>query len=1049
MSYSEKRLTFVPQKCKISGNHMKIFRFLIMVILPIICQAQTLEEALGYGLPVVVINTVNGEEPTAERIDAPAGCLGSSIINATKVPGRVRIYNPGDAGNPVFDSGEYAEDASGMVFKIRGNTSALDSKKPFKIKLQKKADMLMRGDKKFNDRDWALIRPPGSYKHLCPIITMVGNKVTEILKVSGWIPAGEYVNLIVNDNFRGFYYLTETVKRNEKCRIDVEEATGYISEVDPYWWNEDIYVESSLIRQMTNAYKFTFKYPDSDEITQEQLDTFKGYIDQLDASIATGGYPCYIDVESCARWLLAHQLLGSKDGAGSNLYLIRRDGQSELEMGPLWDFDSSFGIQGSFTPIMTMHYFKQMLQNSPNKVLAREMIRIWESEKERIMAEISGFCESLVGTELAQAIDMSTEANLKRWHGNTLDDMETTIEKLRQWFPVRAEDMDNLLPTLSINDGAIQWNNLPEGTFVLHGTENPVAGSTLSFSTSWNDLSQLAFKWTRGDALGNFNEADVLSADSAYIVTDSDYEHWLRATIHDRAGNIVYTKDTWISKLPVLYIDTEDSKPITSKTNYVTANIRIQGNADFEQQYNDTVEIRGRGTTSWDQYPQKPYKLKLRKKANLFGFGKGKHWVLIPNFNDKSCLRNYIASELAKQLGVMGMNMTWVDVVINGEVKGCYMLSQHIRVDKNSVDIFDWEGEAEDVADALFAAVKDADDQIETDKELLEETMAQNLAWVTDGMVTFKGKTYNLADYGLKKEYDISQGFLFEATAKKDGKTQFTTPGNVHFEVSTPEYLSTNSEMMTYVTNFWKDFEAAYSRDPSEECKNFQRYANMKTMVGVWLVNEIMGQGDPTNSRYSYIDSSGKLNFGPVWDFDHAGACWTTDHNVNFFYTLIHKLEYIYYKKWFPDPVLCQMAYDAYWEVARPFMMDYISEGGDMDAKYAFFTEAGKTNDILWGNYPSKLNPSATPRTTAEDVEILRTFLLGHIEWLDGKFQSVRTLIEAMNVYSAYPCDPNAVGIPDVVEEDKRTGTRKEIRDKRLYIIRNDETYSVDGKKIK
>ena len=376
------------------------------------------------------------------------------------------------------------------------------------------------------------------------------------------------------------------------------------------------------------------------------------------------------------------------------------------------------------------------------------------------------------------------------------------------------------------------------------------------------------------------------------------------------------------------------------------------------------------------------------------------------------------------------------------------MLSQHIRVDKNSVDIFDWEGEAEDVADALFAAVKDADALAETDKELLEESMVQNLAWVTDGLVTFKGKTYNLADYGLKKGYDISQGYLFEATAKKNGMTQFTTPGNVHFEVSTPEYLSTNSEMMTYVTDFWKDFEAAYSRDPSEECKNFQKYANMKTMVGVWLVNEIMGQGDPTNSRYSYIDSSGKLNFGPVWDFDHAGACWTTDHNVNFFYTLIHKLEYIYYKKWFPDPLLCQMVYNAYWDVARPFIMEVISEGGDMDAKYALFAEAGRTNDILWGNYPSILNPSATPRTTAEDVEVLRTFLLGHIEWLDGKFQSVRTLIEAMNVYSAYPCDPNAVSISDVVEE-KRTGTRKEMRDKHLYIIRDNETYSVDGKRIK
>ena len=119
---------------------------------------------------------------------------------------------------------------------------------------------------------------------------------------------------------------------------------------------------------------------------------------------------------------------------------------------------------------------------------------------------------------------------------------------------------------------------------------------------------------------------------------------------------------------------------------------------------------------------------------------------------------------------------------------------------------------------------------------------------------------YNLSDYGLKKPYDISKGYLFEATAKTDGNMHFTTPQNVHLEVSAPEYLSTNSEMLSYVTGFWRDFEAEYCQIP-DPCKNFSKYADMKSMVGIWLVNEIMGQGDPTNSRYSYIANDGKLYF--------------------------------------------------------------------------------------------------------------------------------------------------------------------------------------------
>ena len=584
--------------------------------------------------------------------------------------------------------------------------------------------------------------------------------------------------------------------------------------------------------------------------------------------------------------------------------------------------------------------------------------------------------------------------------------------------------------------------------FSLEGDDRPIIGNSLSIYYS-GDLSKYNVKWTRGDALGMFDDT-VLSSAKDYVITANDYEHWLRVSVCDNAGNTLFTKDTWISKLPVIYIDTEDGNPITSKTEYVTANIRIQGNADFEQQYMDKTGIRGRGSSSWKQYPQKPYKLKLDKKTKLFGFGKSKHWVLIPNFNDKSCLRNYTASRLAKQLGVIGMNMTWVDVVINGEVQGCYILSQHIRVDKNSVDIFDWEGEAEDVADALFDAIKEENALEDADKKQLEDVMEQNLSWVTDGQVSFKGKTYNFIDYRLKKEYDISKGYLFEASDKTNGQTRFVTPNQVNIEVGAPEYLKTNSEMMNFVTTFWKDFEAEYCRVPTVEGKNFGKYTDMKSMVGIWLVNEIMGQGDPVNSRFSFIANDGKLHFGPAWDFDHGSGSWSTGRNVNAFYTLIHDLEFTYYKKWFPDPFLCQMAYDVYWNVARPFIMDCVSEGGEIDAKYALIAEAAQTNDILWGDYPSMLNPSAKPRTSAEDVEILRTFLRGHINWLDEQFQSVKTLVEAMNKVCIYPCDPNIIdSIQHMASHKTYRRARKVIKDKHLYILKGDETYFIDGKRVK
>jgi len=438
---------------------------LILFFAPKHILAQTLEEVLSYGLPVVVVNTVNEEEPTAELISTPPeGCIGYGITNVTKVPGRVRIFLPGDTENPAYDSGEYVKGESGMTIKIRGNSSALaTAKRPYKIKLQKKADMLLRGcSDKYKDKDWALLKaqPTKAAKFSCPIFSKIGNVVTEVLKVTEWVPDSRYVNLLFNGNFRGYYQLTETIKRNEMCRINVDKHTGYISEIDPYYWNEDVYVESSFLTDTSSPFQFTFKYPDSDDIIEEQLADFKAFIDLFDASIVSGCYPQLIDVESCARWLLAHQILGTLDGAGSNVYIIRRNDHSMLTMGPLWDFDSIFRVQGRWTNIISLHYFKYMLQKSPNKLLAREMIRIWNTEKEHVLAEVQHYHDSLVGTDYAEAIDKSTEANAKKWGSKQMDKIDVSAENLAAWLSTRAHEIDSLLNTLNTVDGDFSYDPL-------------------------------------------------------------------------------------------------------------------------------------------------------------------------------------------------------------------------------------------------------------------------------------------------------------------------------------------------------------------------------------------------------------------------------------------------------------------------------------------------------------------------------------------------------------------------------------------------------------
>ena len=103
--------------------------------------ADTLLDSLrATGLPMVAVETVDGEEPTCEYLRAADGYPANTIRNATKVPGRVVVTERGDT---LYDSGPWEKDVSGMTIKMRGNNSAFRRKHPFKLKLQKKADMSM------------------------------------------------------------------------------------------------------------------------------------------------------------------------------------------------------------------------------------------------------------------------------------------------------------------------------------------------------------------------------------------------------------------------------------------------------------------------------------------------------------------------------------------------------------------------------------------------------------------------------------------------------------------------------------------------------------------------------------------------------------------------------------------------------------------------------------------------------------------------------------------------------------------------------------------
>ena len=268
-------------------------------------------------IPVMEIYTENKEEPSCDYIFAPEGEDGISITNTTKIPGRIILSR---LGIPYYDSGEYENNKGGMKIKIRGNTSAYwNPKKSFKIKLEKKADLLNRNNKNYADKEWVLIDEGGD-----GMIAETAFKLSEEIGML-WTPQHCYINLFINDDYRGIYMLTESVKRNTSARLNVTE-TGYIIEKDAYWWNEDKYLTTNTNR------KYTFKYPDSDDVTDSISNCIKLSVDNLEYSLISGNYEDYIDINSFAKWLLCHDILGDSDAAGSNIYITKYDNTNNREI---------------------------------------------------------------------------------------------------------------------------------------------------------------------------------------------------------------------------------------------------------------------------------------------------------------------------------------------------------------------------------------------------------------------------------------------------------------------------------------------------------------------------------------------------------------------------------------------------------------------------------------------------------------------------------------------------------------------------------------------
>lgn len=269
-------------------------------------------------------------------------------------------------------------------------------------------------------------------------------------------------------------------------------------------------------------------------------------------------------------------------------------------------------------------------------------------------------------------------------------------------------------------------------------------------------------------------------------------------------------------EMPILSIVTETGMDVESKTEYINATLTLL-DEDGERLYDQLeMQIRGRGNFTWG-LEKKSYKMKLPTKQSLLGLGKGKSkkWVLLANHCDQSLLRNYVCLNLAGSMPYLAWSpdSTSVEVYLNGEYRGVYLLVEEVDVGKNKVAI------SEEVTG-----------------------MGADIGY----LIEMSGNAKNI---------------IFEAGGKAY---------QIHNDLS--EDQNEGLQQYNYIRDYVQECWDVLNEGEEEE---IARLIDIDSMVDAYLVEEIVKNMDVGwDSFYLYKNVGGKLTFGPLWDFDLAlGNC--------------------------------------------------------------------------------------------------------------------------------------------------------------------------------
>ena len=435
------------------------------------------------------------------------------------------------------------------------------------------------------------------------------------------------------------------------------------------------------------------------------------------------------------------------------------------------------------------------------------------------------------------------------------------------------------------------------------------------------------------------------------------------------------------SNLPIVVIETNgqeilDDPRIIAHMGIIDNGTGINHINDPLNGYDGQISIEIRGSSS-QMFPKKQYALETQDidgenlNVSILGMPEENDWILHAPYSDKSLLRNFLAYELARDMGHYSSRTRFCELVINGDYKGLYIFMEKIKRDNNRVDI---------------------------SKLNPDETTGDDL---TGGYIVKVDKWDGENNEGWWSDSPLP-GF--------DG---------VWYQYHYPEPDDIVDEQKDYINNYITDFELLIASESyNDPNTGYYDQVNLGSFIDVSLMSEISKNVDAYRlSAYMYKDKDsedGRLTMGPIWDYNlafgnadyYAGwdpVGWQMDADIGEDY---FQIPFWWYRIW--DDETFRNAFNQRWQELRQtiFSEEYILN--IIDSTIAVIADAQVRNFQRWPILDEYVWPNAYVGGSYEnEIEYLTDWITARLNWMDEQTMSADDDPQIILSYRLEPAYPN------------------------------------------